>query len=153
MKSNALEPSGRLSPGYISVAKAINLIESDTKATPKVDIAWLVRNIRFVETKHNFRIPLVAFKNPEGQTPQERGGTIHIGSTRVYVETDLQKETLRQAIRDKYREFLGKDMPSEEEQVRRLSTVTDEGVSGHPVVNTRSETEAGVALPDGLVGK
>lgn len=153
MAKSALDPSGRLSPGYISVKKAMELIESDTRANPTVDVPWLVRNIKFVETRHNFRIPLVAFKNPEGKTPEERGGTIHVGSTRVYVETDLQKESLRQTIRDKYRYYLGKDMPSEEEGVRRLTTVTDESNSGRPTVNTRSETAAGIDLPDGLIGK
>lgn len=137
--------TGQLSPGFISVADAKKLIDADSKENPTVDIAYLVRNINYVEDKLNFRIPLLKKASNGKAAPN--------GSTYTYVVDAYEREILKRAIKDKYKEYLGKEL-NESAGIRRMTTVAeDHGSSSLPVNNTRSETPVGFDLPDGLSGK
>ena len=46
-----------LSPGFITVDEGVDLIKSDTRENPVVDMDWLISRKKWVEVAHNFRIP------------------------------------------------------------------------------------------------
>lgn len=137
--------TGQLSPGFIPVSEAKALIERDSKDNPTVDIATLVRTIAYIEDKHNYRIPLLKKLG--------NGKIVGSGSTYTYIVDSYEMEILKRAIKDKYKEYLGKEL-DETKTLRRMTTVSEEeGASTRPTKNSRSETPAGYDLPDGLSGK
>lgn len=109
-----------LPKGFISIEEAIALIGSDTRTDAKVDTKYLVSHIDWIEEAHNFRIPLM-------KTTDDKK-TIHTGSRYVEVRSSYEKEVLKKAIRDHYRDMVGRDYAAP--TVRATSTVADEEVSG-----------------------
>lgn len=130
--------------GFLTVEEACELIKSDTRSDAKVDTKYLVSHINWIETQHNFRIPLVRTATKEDIEAQlkARPGVrpkpiVETGSVYVAIETAFQRELLAQTIRDHYRDLAGKEF--EEERVRAVSTVADEEGSGMKV-NPRKST-------------
>lgn len=120
-----------LRKGFISIADAVKLIASDTRSDAKVDTKWLVQHIDWIEEAHNFRIPLLKTVD---------GGVSRIGDTYVEVMTTYDKEVLKKAIRDHYRDMVGHeyDAPA----TRAMSTVSDEEQSGGAVRPRKSKAIA-----------
>lgn len=133
--------------GFITVEEAIALINSDTRDDAKVDTQYLVSHIDWIEEAHNFRIPLVRLATKEeiekimkrypGRRPN---GLISLGSKTVSINTAYEKEYLKQAIRNHYKEVAGREY--EAPTVRGLSTVADEEQSGGAAKPRRSKTIA-----------
>lgn len=121
--------------GFISVDDAVALINSDKRDDAKVDTQWLAGHIDWIEEAHNFRIPIVRFATKaeiDAQmkaTPGRRpNGLINLGSKYVQINTSFEKELLKKAIRDHYREMAGREY--EQETTRGISTVMDEETGG-----------------------
>lgn len=112
-----------LPKGFISISDAVALIASDTRANAKVDTKWLVNHIDWVEEAHNFRIPLLK--------TTDDGKISHIGDTYIQVTTTYDKEVIKKAIRDHYREMVGHEYDAP--VTRAVSTVSDEEQSGGAV--------------------
>lgn len=118
--------------GFISIEDAVKLIQSDTRTDAKVDTKWLVSHIIWIEEAHNFRIPLMKTTSDKKVVP--------CGSKYVMVMTTYDKEVLKKAIRDHYRDMVGHEY--DEPTVRAVSTVADEEQTGGAVRPRKSKSIA-----------
>lgn len=107
-----------LPKGFISIQEAVTLINSDTRSDAKVDTKWLVSHIDWIEEKHNFRIPLM-------KTTSDKK-VVKTGSKYVEIRDAYDKESLKRAIRDHYRDMVGHEYSAP--VVRATSTVADDEV-------------------------
>ena len=128
----------KLSPGFISVDEACELIKSDTRENPVVDMDYLVSRLKWVETAHNFRIPKIRRLKPEEAYRTKRGKVIeyeNTGDAYIYIATNFEKELVRKTILDKFRELVGHEY--KEQTVRAMSTVADDA-EGKAAVKPRT---------------
>ena len=124
-----------LSNGFISVEGAIALIQKDTRTNATVDVAFLVKNIPWLEKNRNFTIKLLRHEN---------GKIVENGIKYVAIENDYQKEMLKHAIVQHYKDLSGRDIDPETIGVRRITTaVEDDNPKGRPRVNKTSKTNIG----------
>lgn len=137
-----MQPStSTLSPGFIEVDKAVELIKSDTRENPVVDMDYLVAHVVWVETSHNFRIPKIRRLAPEEVRRTKRGKVIeyeNTGDAYVYIATNFEKELLKKTILDKFRELVGHEY--KESGVRARSTVADDA-QGKAAVQPRNNAK------------
>lgn len=137
-----MNPStNQLSPGFIEVEKACELINSDSRENPVVDMDYLVGHTVWIETSHNFRIPKIKRLAPEEVRRTKRGKIIeyeNVGDVYVYIATNFQKELLKKTILDKYRELVGHEY--KELGIRARSTVADDA-QGKAAVQPRNNTK------------
>lgn len=108
-----------LPKGFISIDEAVALINSDTRADAKVDTKWLVSHVDWIEEAHNFRIPLL-------KTTADKK-IAKVGSKYVQILSAYDKEVLKRAIRNHYRDLVGHEFSKE--NVRAVSSVVDDEVS------------------------
>ena len=93
-----------LPPGFISVDAAVELIKSDTRENPVVDMDYIISRSHWIEVNHNFRIPKIRRLNPDEVYRTKRGKVIdyqHIGDANVAISTSFEKELLKKTIYDK----------------------------------------------------
>jgi len=128
-----------LPKGFISIEEAVQLINSDTRASAKVDTKWLVSHIDWIEDNHNFRIPLMK--------TTDKGEVVKIGSKYVEIRNAYERETIKKAIRDHYRDMVGRDYAAP--TVKSVSTVADEEESGGNVTPRRRKP---IAKEGAIVG-
>lgn len=108
-----------LPKGFISIDEAVTLINSDTRESAKVDTSWLVRHIDWIEEAHNFRIPLL-------KTTADKK-IAKCGSKYVQILSAYDKEVLKRAIRNHYRDLVGHEY--QKQNVRAVSSVVDDEVA------------------------
>lgn len=127
-----------LAPGFIKVEKAVELIKSDTRENPVVDMDYLISRIKWVETAHNFRIPKIRRLKPDEVKKTKRGKVIDYevtGNVYIYIATNYEKELVRKTILDKFKELVGREY--KEQTVRAMSTVADDA-EGRSAVQPRA---------------
>lgn len=110
-----------LPKGFISIDDAIELINSDTRSNAKVDTKWLVQHIDWIEEAHNFNIPLVK------SDPKSKRGISVVGWKAVQIMNSYDKEVMKRAIRNHYRDMVGREYQAP--AVRAVSSVADDEVS------------------------
>lgn len=133
-----MQQDNNLSPGFSTVDEAVALIKSDTKEHPVVDMDYIVNKTIWIETNHNFRIPLVKRLSRDEIYKTRRGKIIeyeHTGDMYVCIATNFEKELLKKTIFDKFRELVGHEY--REAGVRATSTVADDA-QGRDAVRPRS---------------
>lgn len=142
--------------GFITTEEAIKLIGTNTFDVPTVDIKWLAWHIDWVEELHNFNIPRVRLitkeeaerfmKDHPGKRPNE---LVSEGPVYVYVRTSYDKEALRKAIKDNFRETSGREFNAP--ITRGISTVKDEetGNSERPRVTKKTIAKEGDIIGTG----
>lgn len=146
-----MSPNNNLSPGFISVEDAVDLIKSDTREKPAVDMDYLVSHIVWIETNHNFRIPKIKRLDPEDVYRTKRGKMVeyeNVGNVYVYIATNFDKELLKKTILDKFRELVGHEY--KEAGVRARSTVADDA-QGKAAVQPRNNTKP-IAKEGAIIG-
>lgn len=149
-----MNTNGELAPGFITIEQGCELIKSDTRANPVVDMDWLISRVKWVETAHNFRIPKIRRLKADEVYKTKRGKMVeyeHIGDAYVYVATAFEKELLRKTIYDKYRELVGHEY--QEASVRAVSTVADDA-QGRDAVKPRANkpiAKEGTSIGEGSV--
>jgi hypothetical protein len=149
-----MQTGNNLSPGFVPVDEACELIKSDTRQNPVVDMDYLVSRIKWVETAHNFRIPRVRRLAPEEVYKTKRGKIVeyeHTGDVYIYIATNFEKELVRKTILDKFRELVGREY--RENVVRGTSTVADDA-EGRAAVRPRANNpiaKEGSSIGDGTV--
>lgn len=114
-------------PGFISVNEACELIKSDTRENPVVDMDYLVSRLNWVEVNHNFRIPKIRRLKPEEVYRTKRGKIKeyeNIGEANIAIKTSFEKELVKKTVLDKYRELVGHEY--RQPTVRAMSTVADD---------------------------
>lgn len=148
-----MQNNNNLSPGFIEMSEAIELIKSDTRANPVVDMDYLISRKKWIETAHNFRIPKVRRLKPEEMYRTKRGKIVEyetIGEVNVYIATNFDKELLLKTINDKYKELVGHEY--RELATRATSTVADDA-QGREAVRPRANTpiaKEGSSIGDGI---
>ena len=126
-----------LSPGFVPVEEAVELIKSDTRENPVVDMDYLTSHTVWIESNHNFRIPKIRRLAPDEIRKTKRGKIIeyeNIGDVYVYIATNYEKELLKKTILDKFRELVGHEY--KQMGVRARSTVADDA-EGRAAVRPR----------------
>ena len=147
-----MQNNGNLAPGFTSVDRACELIKSDTRENPVVDMDYLVSRIKWIETAHNFRIPKIRRLKADEIYRTKRGKVVeyeNIGDVYVYIATNFEKELLRKTILDKYRELVGHEY--KEQVVRAMSTVADDA-QGKAAVQPRSNAKP-IAKEGAIIGE
>ena len=119
--------NNNLAPGFKTVEEVCELIKSDTRQNPVIDMDYLVSRIKWIETGHNFRIPKIRRFAADEIYKTKRGKVVeyeNIGDVYVYIATNFDKELLRKTILDIFRELVGREY--KETVVRATSTVADD---------------------------
>ena len=130
--------NNNLSPGFITVEEACDLIKSDTRENPVVDMDYLTSHTVWIEANHNFRIPKIRRLKADEIRRTKRGKVIeyeNIGDAYVYLATNFEKELLKKTILDKFRELVGHEY--KEAGVKARSTVADDA-QGREAVRPRN---------------
>lgn len=149
-----MQKNNDLAPGFLSVDDAVKLIQSDTRENPVVDMDYLVSRLKWVETAHNFRIPKIRRLKPEEVYRTKRGKVVEYettGSVYIYIATNFEKEFVRKAILDKFRELVGHEY--KEQAIRAMSTVADDA-QGKAAVQPRANkpiAKEGSLIGDGTI--
>ena len=147
-----MTPESNLSPGFVTVEAGCDLIKSDTREKPVVDMDYLVSHVVWIEANHNFRIPKIRRLAPNEVYRTKRGKTVeyeNIGDVYVYLATNFEKELLKKTILDKYRELVGHEY--KELGVKARSTVADDA-QGKAAVQPRNNTKP-IAKEGALIGE
>ena len=147
-----MQPNNNLPNGFITVQEACELIKSDTKENPVVDIDYMVAHTRWLDTGKNFRIPKIRLLALEERKRDARGN-IHIiehtGDVYVEIKDNFEKELIRKTLNDKYYEMTNKEYA--ELKTRGVSTVADDA-EGRNAVAPRANnpnTKEGDAIGSG----
>lgn len=146
-----MQPS-TLSPGFIEIEKACELIKSDTRENPVVDMDYLISHVVWIEANHNFRIPKIRRLKPDEVRRTKRGKIVeyeNTGDVYVYIATNFDKELLKKTIYDKYRELVGHEY--KEIGVRARSTVADDA-QGTAAVRPRDNAKP-IAKEGAVIGE
>lgn len=144
--------NNNLAPGFKTVEEACELIKSDSREKPVVDMDYLVGHIVWIEANHNFRIPKIRRLAPEEVHRTKRGKVVeyeNIGDVYVYIATNFEKELLKKTILDKFRELVGHEY--KEVGVRARSTVADDA-QGRAAVQPRENTKP-IAKEGTIIGE
>ena len=151
-----MQPSkNNLSPGFITVDDAVELIKSDTRENPIVDMDYLVAHIVWIEANHNFRIPKIRRLDPKDVYKTKRGKLVeyeNIGDAFVAINTNYEKELLKKTILDKFKELVGHEY--KEVGVMARSTVADDAqgkAAVQPRVNAKPIAKEGAVISGGEV--
>ena len=147
-----MQDNNQLSPGFVEVGKAVELIKSDSRDNPVVDMDYLAAHIVWIEANHNFRIPKIRRLSPDEVHKTKRGKVIeyeNTGDVYVYIATNFEKELLKKTILDKFRELVGHEY--KEIGVRARSTVADDA-QGKAAVQPRNNTKP-IAKEGTIIGE
>lgn len=129
-----------LPPGYISIDEAVEIIKSDTRDNPVVDIQYAKSKERWIDTNKGFRIPRIRKLAQDEIYRDNRGKPVYfetVGEINVFVNTNFEKELLLKTINDKWYELTGKEYDTL--KTRGVSTVADDA-QGESAVRPRSNT-------------
>ena len=131
-------PETRLSPGFITVSQALEMINAETREEPNVDISRLAENIEYLAPRHNFTIFLIK-RGKDGKI-------VSNGNKPIYIANDYEKTLVEHAIISKFEEL--SRLKYNGEKVRKISTSVTDAESGgnsqgRPIVNLASEIKAG----------
>lgn len=130
-----------LPKGFITVDKAIELIEKDTRKVPVVDTRFMVRNYNYIREGGNFTIPLLK-RNDDGKI-------VNIGNTWVHFDDEEMAWKFRGALKRHYKEVAGREI--NENPVHSYDTAYDseKNTPALITVNKKPFTKAGEDLGSG----
>lgn len=104
---------------FITVKEAIELIKSDTRQNPVVDIKQMVESYNSIELFHNFRIPLL--------TLDKNGNVVENGNRYITFEKELDVLMFKDVVLSHYREVTSAKYDEEAitNPTRSITTVND----------------------------
>ena len=125
--------------GFISIEEAISLIQADSRTDATVDVAFLVKNLPWLEKNKNYTIKLLRHEN---------GKVVENGVKTVFIKDEYQREMLKHAIVSHYTELSGRSIDPDTIGIRKISTAvdSDKNPQGRPMVNTDSTTKIGDSI-------
>lgn len=136
-----MSPNNTLPPGFVSVQEACELIKSDNRANPVVDMDYAVAHVVWLDRNgvgHNFRIPKIRRLAPSEVYQTRRGKLVEYettGDLNIQINTAYEKELLKKTILDKYKELVGHEY--RDIITRGRSTVADDA-QGRDAVRPRN---------------
>lgn len=111
-----------LPKGIITYEEAVQLIQSDTRDDPKVDVQYLADRSMWIERGYTFTIPLL--KKVSGKI--EKNGYVF-----AKIDSEYQAITLEHIIKEKFRELAKREWTKD--GLRTVSsTVTEDNAGGRP---------------------
>lgn len=136
---------------FLSVSEVIAIIEEDTPTNPKIDIAWMAKRIRRIESGTTFTVPLMTIGEiilPMGRKSGRQGAVRDIVKWTI-PQDNLEAEMLKKAIRDHYVKSSGRAF-KEPDAVKSVTTVVGEDAAGaRPRPNPKPMTKEGDSLGSG----
>lgn len=123
-----------LRPGFVTVQRAVELIQEDTADNAVVDLQFLVNNIPYMKVKQNYTIRLLK-TTPEKKV--ERNGSVY-----VTLMNEYEKQILLKAIQDAYVERTGILVDPATYGLNRVTTMIDQeagNTTGVPRANPQSD--------------
>lgn len=131
--------------GFISVDDALKLINAHSATNTTVDIRFLVTNVDYLQVSRNFTIKLME---------NQGGKDVPAGTTAVQVLTTLEREQLREAIKQAFKRVSGRELNLNVVPIHKKSTVVDpeKNPKGQVVMDTESKEDYNTNMGSGLVG-
>mgnify|MGYP000924879096 CR=1 FL=1 len=104
---------------FITVQEAIDLIKSDTRENPVVDIDFIINNYNYIELFHNFNIPLL--------TRNSKGEVVENGNRYITFERELDVLTFKDVALSHFKEMTSAEYDEEaiKNPTRSITTVSD----------------------------
>lgn len=138
-----MQNSGNLPNGFISIADAIKLIESDSRSDAKVDTAFLLRNLPYLRVDGNYNIKKLKHEN---------GRVVEDGEVYVMVTSEYEKAMLEHAITEHYKNVTGRVVDPEKIGLRSITTAVDDekNANGYLMNNDKPMVKPGDDLVSGV---
>lgn len=129
--------------GFITVADAIKLIESDSRSDAKVDTAFLLRNLPYLRVDGNYNIKKLKHEN---------GRVVEDGEVFVTVSSEYEKAMLEHAITEHYKNVTGRVVDPEKIGLRSITTAVDDekNANGYLMNNDKPMIKAGDDIVSGV---
>ena len=104
---------------FITVDEAIELIESDSRENPVVDIKQMTDSYTYIELAHNFRIPLLAVNKD--------GFVVENGNRYITFEKEIDVLRFREDVLNHYKETTSAKYDEEAitNPTKSITTVSD----------------------------
>lgn len=135
--------NNNLPNGFITVADAIKLIESDSRSDAKVDTAFLLSNLPYLRVDGNYNIKKLKHEN---------GKVVEDGNVFVTISSEYEKAMLEHAITEHYRNVTGRTVDPETIGLRSITTAVDDekNANGYLMANDKPMIKAGDDLVSGI---
>ena len=135
--------NNNLPNGFITVADAIKLIESDSRSDAKVDTAFLLSNLPYLRVDGNYNIKKLKHEN---------GKVVEDGNVFVTISSEYEKAMLEHAITEHYKNVTGRVVDPEKIGLRSITTAVDDekNVNGYLMANDKPMIKAGDDIVSGV---
>lgn len=135
--------NSNLPNGFVTVADAIKLIESDSRTDAKVDTAFLLRNLPYLRVDGNYNIKKLKHEN---------GKVVEDGEVFVMVASEYERAMLEHAITEHYKNVTGRVVNPESIGLRSITTAVDDekNANGYLMNNDKPMIKAGEDLVSGV---
>lgn len=135
--------NGNLPNGFITIADAIKLIESDSRTDAKVDTSFLLRNLPYLRVDGNYNIKKLKHEN---------GKVVEDGEVYVTVASEYERAILEHAITEHYKNVTGHAVDPEKIGLRSITTAVDDekNAGGHLMSNDKPMIKAGDDIVSGV---
>lgn len=135
--------NGNLPNGFITIADAIKLIESDSRTDAKVDTAFLLRNLPYLRVDGNYNIKKLKHEN---------GKVVEDGEVYVTVASEYERAILEHTITEHYKNVTGHVVDPEKIGLRSITTAVDDekNAGGRLMSNDKPMIKAGDDIVSGV---
>ena len=135
--------NNNLPNGFITVADAIKLIESDSRSDAKVDTAFLLSNLPYLRVDGNYNI---------NKLKHENGKVVEDGNVFVTISSEYDKAMLEHAITEHYKNVTGRVVDPEKIGLRSITTTVDDekNANGYLMANDKPMIKAGDDIVSGV---
>lgn len=135
--------NSNLPNGFVTVADAIKLIESDSRTDAKVDTAFLLRNLPYLRVDGNYNIKKLKHEN---------GKVVEDGEVFVMIASEYERAMLEHAITEHYKNVTGRVVNPENIGLRSITTAVDDekNANGYLMNNDKPMIKAGEDIVSGV---
>jgi hypothetical protein len=138
-----MQNSSNLPNGFVTVADAIKLIESDSRTDAKVDTAFLLKNLPYLRVDGNYNIKKLKHEN---------GKVVEDGEVFVMVASEYERAMLEHAITEHYKNVTGRVVNPDQIGLRSITTAVDDekNANGYLMNNDKPMIKAGEDIVSGV---
>ena len=138
-----MQNSSNLPNGFVTVADAIKLIESDSRTDAKVDTAFLLKNLPYLRVDGNYNIKKLKHEN---------GKVVEDGEVYVMIASEYERAMLEHAITEHYKNVTGRVVDPDQIGLRSITTAVDDekNANGYLMNNDKPMIKAGEDIVSGV---
>lgn len=138
-----MQNSSNLPNGFVTVADAIKLIESDSRTDAKVDTAFLLKNLPYLRVDGNYNIKKLKHEN---------GKVVEDGEVYVMIASEYERAMLEHAITEHYKNVTGRVVNPDQIGLRSITTAVDDekNANGYLMNNDKPMIKAGEDIVSGV---